>query len=213
VGSITHSQPSNLPNQLSATWPGECLSHPFTPQQASHFLQRLFMTGSKPIKSAVLYTGEHDLVAYEGHVLLVEDDNINQMVAGEMLTLQGLTFDIAEDGQQAVTKIVNSSQYDLVFMDIQMPVMDGYEATRSLRQEGHNTLIICGLSANATKQEYNKAKEAGMDDYIVKPLKQKTLENLLAKYLPKKSITAKTLLNNCQFSSMEISSTLYFSYT
>jgi CheY-like chemotaxis protein len=110
------------------------------------------------------------------------------MVAGEMLKILGLTFDLAEDGQQAVTKIINSPQYDLVFMDIQMPVMDGYEATRALRQKGHSTLIICGLSANAMKQDYNKAKESGMDDYIVKPLKQKALEDLVAKYLPKRSL-------------------------
>jgi signal transduction histidine kinase len=188
LGFITNSQPSNLPNQLSAIWPGECLSHPFTPQQASNFLERLFMTESKAIKSAAFFTDDHEVATYEGHVLLVEDNNINQMVAGEMLKLLGLTFDIAEDGQQAVTKIINSPQYDLVFMDIQMPVMDGYKATRTLRQKGHNTLIICGLSANAMKQDYNKAKEAGMDDYIVKPLKQKTLENLVAKYLPKSSL-------------------------
>lgn len=188
LGFITNSQPSNLPNQLSAIWPGECLSHPFTPQQASNFLERLFMTESKAIKSAAFFTDDHEVASYVGHVLLVEDNNINQMVAGEMLKLLGLTFDIAEDGQQAVTKVINSPQYDLVFMDIQMPVMDGYEATRTLRQKGHNTLIICGLSANAIKQDYNKAKEAGMDDYIVKPLKQKTLENLVAKYLPKSSL-------------------------
>jgi signal transduction histidine kinase/CheY-like chemotaxis protein len=188
MGFITNSQPSNLPNQLSAMWSGECLSHPFTPHQASTFLQQLFMTESKTIKRAAFYTDEHEVASYEGHVLLVEDNNINQMVTGEMLKLLGLTFDIAEDGQQAVTKVINSPQYDLVFMDIQMPVMDGYKATRSLRKKGHNTLIICGLSANAMKQDYNKAKESGMDDYIVKPLKQKALENLVAKYLPKKSV-------------------------
>jgi signal transduction histidine kinase len=186
VGFITLSQPSDLPDQLSDTWPAECLSHPFTPHQASAFLQRLFITESKAIQSHSL-ANIHDIAAYEGHVLLVEDNTINQMVAGEMLKLLGVTFDIAKNGQQAVTKIVNSPQYDLVFMDIQMPVMDGYEATRLLRQKGHNNLIICGLSANAMKQDYNKAKEAGMDDYIVKPLKQKTLENLVAKYLPKRS--------------------------
>ena len=124
--------------------------------------------------------------------MLVEDNNINQAVAGEMLKLLGVTFDIAEDGQQAVTKIVNSPQYDLVLMDIQMPVMDGYEATRTIRLKGHHTLIICGLSANAMKQDYEKAKEAGMDDYIVKPLKHKILENLIAKYLPKKKLDAAT---------------------
>jgi signal transduction histidine kinase/CheY-like chemotaxis protein len=186
VGFITLSQPSNLPNQLSSIWPSECLSHPFTPHQASTFLQRLFIIESKVIQSPS-FAKIHEIATYEGHVLLVEDNTINQMVAGEMLKLLGVTFDVAENGQQAVTKIVNSPQYDLVFMDIQMPVMDGYEATRMLRQKGHNNLIICGLSANAMKQDYSKAKEAGMDDYIVKPLKQKILENLVAKYLPKRS--------------------------
>lgn len=187
VGFVTNSQPSNLPNQLSAMWPSECLSHPFTPQQAATFLQHLFNTESEAKSNDVIFTNEHQVVQYEGHVLLVEDNNINQVVAGEMLKLMGLTFDIAEDGQQAVTKIINSPQYDLILMDIQMPVMDGYEATRTLRVKGHNKLIICGLSANAMKQDYTKAKEAGMDDYIVKPLKQKVLEDLMAKYLPKSS--------------------------
>jgi CheY-like chemotaxis protein len=148
----------------------------------------LFIAGSKCKTGNVFFTDGNEVAQYEGHVLLVEDNNINQMVAGEMLRLLGVTFDIAEDGQQAVTKIVNSPQYDIVLMDIQMPIMDGYAATRTLRQEGHNTLIICGLSANAMKQDYEKAKEAGMDDYIVKPIKHKTLENLVAKYLHKKSV-------------------------
>jgi signal transduction histidine kinase/CheY-like chemotaxis protein len=189
VGFITNSQPSNLPNQLLAMWPAECLSHPFTPQQASSFLHRLFVTELKAESNDIFVTHDHEVSHYEGHVLLVEDNNINQAVAGEMLKLLGLTFDIAEDGQQAVTKIVNSPQYDLVLMDIQMPIMDGYQATQALRQQGYNTLIICGLSANAMKQDYARAKEAGMDDYIVKPLKQKTLEELVAKYLQKKTLS------------------------
>ena len=187
VGFITNSQPSNLPNQLISMWPVECLSHPFTPQQASTFLECLFVAELKAKSNDVLVTSDHKLAQYEGHVLLVEDNSINQAVASGMLTLLGLTFDIAENGHQGVTKIVNSPQYDLVLMDIQMPVMDGYEATRTLRKQGYNTLIICGLSANAMKQDYAKAKAAGMDDYIVKPLKQKVLEDLVAKYLPKKT--------------------------
>jgi signal transduction histidine kinase len=186
---VTHFQPSNLPHQLSTIWPVECLSHPFTPHQASEFLQRLFISSTKNRSTDVVVTHDHEMAEYSGHVLLVEDNIINQTVAGEMLKLLGLTFDIAEDGQQAVTKIVNSPQYDLILMDIQMPVMDGYEATRTIRLQGHNMLTICGLSANAMKQDYAQAKKAGMDDYIVKPLKHKTLEDLVAKYLPKKSNT------------------------
>jgi CheY-like chemotaxis protein len=82
--------------------------------------------------------------------------------------------------------VINSPQYDLVLMDIQMPIMDGYTATKTLREQGHNDLIICGLSANAMKQDYTLAKEAGMDDYIVKPLKFKVLEELIAKHLTQK---------------------------
>jgi signal transduction histidine kinase/CheY-like chemotaxis protein len=189
VGFLTHSQPSNLPKKLSDIWPVECLSHPFTPHQASGFVQRLFTNDSKNTSMDTVDTYDHEITEYEGHVLLVEDNIINQAVAGEMLKLLGLTFDIAEDGQQAVTKIVNAPQYDLVLMDIQMPVMDGYQATRSIRLQGHNTVTICGLSANAMKQDYERAKEAGMDDYIVKPLKHKSVERLIAKYLPRKAIT------------------------
>ncbi len=189
VGFLTHSQPSNLPKKLSDIWPVECLSHPFTPHQASGFVQRLFTHDSKNTSMDTVDTYDHEITEYEGHVLLVEDNIINQAVAGEMLKLLGLTFDIAEDGQQAVTKIVNAPQYDLVLMDIQMPVMDGYQATRSIRLQGHNTVTICGLSANAMKQDYERAKEAGMDDYIVKPLKHKSVERLIAKYLPRKAIT------------------------
>jgi signal transduction histidine kinase/CheY-like chemotaxis protein len=187
VSFITNSQSSNLPNQLSSIWAVECLSHPFTPQQVSSFLQQLFISKAEDSSQHVILKHEHQMTHYEGHILLVEDNNINQVVAGEMLKLLGLTFDVAEDGQQAITKIVNSPQYDLVLMDIQMPIMDGYKATRTIRQQGHNTLIICGLSANAMKQDYKKAEEAGMDDYIVKPVKHKTLEDLIAKYLPKKN--------------------------
>tara|TARA_R110000751_G_scaffold307911_1_gene435184 strand:+ start:112227 stop:114935 length:2709 start_codon:yes stop_codon:yes gene_type:complete len=190
VGFITNSQPSNLPNQLLATWPAKCLSHPFTPQQAFSFLQHLMYTELQVKSRDDIFTNEQPTChsQYEGHVLLVEDNSINQAVASEMLKLLGLTYDIAENGYQAVTKIVNSPQYDLVLMDIQMPVMDGYEATRTLREKGHDKLIICGLSANAMKQDYAKAKEAGMDDYIVKPIKHKLLENLVAKYLKTKSV-------------------------
>jgi CheY-like chemotaxis protein len=99
----------------------------------------------------------------------------------------GLSYDIAEDGHQAVTKIINSPHYDLVLMDIQMPLMDGYEATKTLRKQGHKDLIICGLSANAMKQDHEKAIESGMNDYITKPLKHAVLQKLIAKYLPIKN--------------------------
>jgi CheY-like chemotaxis protein len=120
-------------------------------------------------------------------VLLVEDNHINQAVAGEMLSILGLTFDIAENGKQAVTKVLNSPHYDLILMDIQMPVMDGYEATQAIRKEGHLDMVICALSANAMREDLDKAKMVGMNDYLTKPIKQKALEDVINKYLPEQT--------------------------
>ena len=72
-----------------------------------------------------------------------------------------------------------------------MPVMDGYEATTTLRKLGLDELVICGLSANAMKQDYAKAQEVGMNDYLTKPLKQISLEKMLRKYLSPKLVKPK----------------------
>jgi CheY-like chemotaxis protein len=124
---------------------------------------------------------------YEGHVLLVEDNSINQAVAGEMLHSFGLTYDIAEDGQQAITKVNNSPYYDLILMDIQMPVMDGNQATKEIRQLGFTDIPIIGLSANAMKDDYKAAKQSGMDDYLTKPIRREILREAIEKYLKVKT--------------------------
>jgi signal transduction histidine kinase/CheY-like chemotaxis protein len=188
IGFVTDSQPSNLPAKLGEDWPFVCLSNPYTPQQFGDFLRKLYKVegvGQVAKDNAISRGADFD-IEYEGHVLLVEDNNINQVVAGEMLKALGVSYDIAEDGQQAVTKIINSPHYDLVLMDVQMPVMDGYEATLALRESGHKELIICGLSANAMKQDYALAREAGMNEYLTKPIKQISLARMLSKYLPPK---------------------------
>lgn len=140
------------------------------------------MRNDEPSSDLEAEESGHD-AKLEGHILLVEDNNINQLVTGEMLTNLGLTFDIAEDGKQAVQKIENSPQYDLILMDVQMPVMDGYEATISLREKGFKQIPIIGLSANAMKEDKQNAMDAGMDDYLTKPIKQKSLISLLMHYL------------------------------
>ena len=75
------------------------------------------------------------------------------MVAGDLLEDLGLTFDIANDGQIAIEKIQQHPNYDLVLMDVQMPVMDGLSATRALREMGYNEIVVCGLSANAMSRD------------------------------------------------------------
>lgn len=182
IGLVTNTQPSTLPSLLQQKWDLPVLSHPFTPRHFSLFVLQALGVEVQYNKDEL---GEISLVPAQlsGHVLLVEDNHINQIVACEMLSNLGLTYDVAEDGHQAVTKIVNSPQYDIVLMDIQMPVMDGYEATKLLRQRGFDDLVICGLSANAMSSDYDMAYAAGMNDYITKPIKPQMLNKVLSKYL------------------------------
>lgn len=182
AGLVVNTQTGQLVEKMLARWPHPMLVHPFTPQQFINFATALSGSADSQTSEAakVSDTQDHRL---EGHVLLVEDNNINQLVTGEMLSSLGISFDIAEDGQQAVTKTENSPQYDLVLMDVQMPVMDGYEATRMLRNKGFKNLPIIGLSANAMKEDKAQAMDAGMDNYLTKPIKREALAAMLTRYL------------------------------
>ena len=183
VGLIIESAGSALQNKYVSMWQGPLLMHPFTPAQFECFIHDIL---AKQSPQHVEESEEkHEELVLEGHVLLVEDNNINQLVTGEMLTQLGITFDIAEDGKQAVQKIENAPQYDLILMDVQMPVMDGYDATSLLRSKGFTDIPIIGLSANAMKEDKENALNAGMNDYLTKPIKQKSLVSMLNRYLVK----------------------------
>jgi len=158
--------------------------HPLLPSKIIRFnsiLTKLHSTKSEI--SIETSTPIEEMIQFSGHVLIVEDNAINQIVATKVVESFGLTCDIAEDGQQAVIKITNSPGYDLIFMDIQMPVMDGCEATRKIRENGLDKLIICGLSANAMKADIEKGKEAGMNEYITKPIARSDVQEVLLRYL------------------------------
>jgi CheY-like chemotaxis protein len=119
-----------------------------------------------------------------GTVLVVEDSLVNQEVCQAMLESAGFDVDIANDGREGVERAA-SKRYDAVFMDLQMPGMDGFEATRRIRTEeassggpGRRTRIIA-LTANATADDREAAAAAGMDDFISKPFSQDQLVNAL----------------------------------
>ncbi|MCF6436103.1 ATP-binding protein [Pseudoalteromonas sp. MMG022] len=119
-----------------------------------------------------------------GHILLVEDNAVNQMVAKKLLNNLGLEADIAEDGKQAINKLSNTPYaYDLVLMDIQMPVMDGFTATECIRKELKLNIPICGLSANAMSEDFDKAIAHGMDNFLTKPIEMDKLKAVLLQYL------------------------------
>lgn len=116
-------------------------------------------------------------------VLIVEDTPTNQQVAGLMLKRLGCDVDISDNGHSALSAI-ESNNYDIVFMDCQMPVMDGYEATKELRnREGmQRRSTVIAMTAHAMMGDKEKCLEAGMDDYISKPVRQQDLMDVIEKW-------------------------------
>jgi two-component system sensor histidine kinase/response regulator len=116
-------------------------------------------------------------------VLLVEDNEINQQVAREILEGAGLKITLANDGQEAVNA-VKENEYDVVLMDIQMPVVDGYTATREIRKDPRlRELPIIAMTANAMAGDREKSLKAGMNDHVAKPIDPNDLFSTLAKWI------------------------------
>ena len=117
-------------------------------------------------------------------VLLAEDNPVNQMVAIEILTLAGMTVHKAINGLEAIEKIKNE-KFDVVLMDVQMPEMDGLEATIRIRRDlGETTLPIIAMTAHAMRGDREKCIAAGMNDYISKPIDRLKLYKVLNKHIP-----------------------------
>ncbi len=120
-------------------------------------------------------------VAVRGEVLLVEDNIDNQKLVSLFLRRAGARTDLAENGQRAV-ELAMQHAYDLILMDLQMPVMGGIEAARTLRQRGYRGAIVA-LTANAMQSDIETCTEAGCDELIAKPIQQDKLNRLLVRYL------------------------------
>lgn len=122
-------------------------------------------------------------VAEGTRVLLVEDNELNQQVAAELLRAVGCSVDIAADGRQALNRL-SAQRFDLVFMDMQMPVLDGLAATRLLRrQPGLSSLPVIAMTANVSRHDHDNCLAAGMNDYVSKPFEPKTLYAVLRRWL------------------------------
>lgn len=132
--------------------------------------------------SGVAAPADRDVRLDGMHILLVEDNEINRVVATEILKTVGCLADVAIDGQVAL-RMVQEYSYDLVLMDVQMPVMDGYAATRLIRvMPDRQSLPIIAMTANAQKEDRDRCIEAGMNDYVTKPIDPDTLFGVLKKY-------------------------------
>jgi len=125
-------------------------------------------------------------------ILLVEDNITNQQVAVGILSKLGLTADVAANGAEAI-KALESTAYDLVIMDVQMPVMDGYEATAQIRNPrsavSNHDIPVIAMTAHAMADDRIKCLKAGMNDYLSKPINPDALAETLAKWLPPHNMT------------------------
>ncbi|MEI6208279.1 MAG: response regulator [Desulfuromonadales bacterium] len=132
-------------------------------------------------------------IGVKKRVLLAEDNTVNQMVAVALLKKMGLSVDVVADGNEAV-RALELIHYDLVLMDCQMPVMDGYEATRVIRDPDSKVLDhaipIVAMTADAMLGAREKCLEAGMDDYTTKPVKLEELQKVVSRLLQKKTVVA-----------------------
>ncbi|WP_157596695.1 response regulator [Streptacidiphilus rugosus] len=169
---------------------------------------------TKPIRAALLYASllaallpersaltERRAVADEPpgeelkplRILLAEDNNVNQQLALRMLSKIGYTADAVGDGAQAL-EALRAKPYDVVLMDVHMPVMNGLTASRAIHQEwpSHQRPRIIALTASAMRGDREACIAAGMDDYLTKPLSLKTLAHALAQYTPVTPISADT---------------------
>ena len=122
----------------------------------------------------------------EGVVLLVEDNEVNRLIGSEMLRSFGLEVKLANDGQQAL-QLLEQHRVDLVLMDIGMPVLDGHEATRRLREREQRLKLprvpVVALTAYAFESDAAKALDAGMDAHLAKPYSREQLKELVQRWL------------------------------
>ncbi len=131
------------------------------------------------------------------HILLVEDNPINQQVATEFLELAGLNVTVASTGFEAIEKVEKSS-IDLVFMDIQLPELDGLEATRRIRERGFTEIPIIAMTAHAMAEDVKRSLDAGMNGHLTKPIEQEALKNVLLKWITKDKLHITETVKNTE---------------
>jgi signal transduction histidine kinase len=138
---------------------------------------------SRSVGDAPTDTFEQLATIRGARILLVEDNDLNQEVATELLTDAGLVVDLADNGQIAVD-MIRTGTYDLVLMDMQMPVLDGVDATREIRtDERFNDLPIVAMTANARQGDRDRCLAAGMNDHVAKPIEPEDLWKALLKWI------------------------------
>lgn len=178
---------SDIELEARAAGANAFLSKPLFKSRVAHLFRELRGHGQEPPQDASLNVMANDNFCGK-RALLVEDNEINMEVAGEILGMAGLEIEYAKNGREAVDimSTVTPGYYDIVFMDIQMPLMNGYEATRAIRAlsgDYQKRVPIIAMTANAFAEDVRASKNAGMNEHIAKPIDLGQLMHTLNKWL------------------------------
>ncbi len=180
-------QPLWLPEQED-TQPAETQSAPDSKNNGTLYNEPLHNNEPLLTNNIEKETNKEKLGKLEGEILFVDDSKVNQYVGKEILTKLGLDFEVVVNGLEAVNARKKGT-FDLILMDCQMPIMDGYTATLEIRQyeknQHQNRITIVALTANAMPGDREKCLNAGMDDYLAKPYTAQDLYNTLAPWIKK----------------------------
>ncbi|MBN2782201.1 MAG: response regulator, partial [Campylobacterales bacterium] len=171
------------------------ISQPMTGSSLFNTLIKFIENSSEVTKKIV----KSKTSLYNGNILVAEDNITNQMLIEVMLSDRGLDFKIVNNGQEAVDEAF-LNHYDIIFMDINMPILDGVSATKELRKRGYDKTII-SLSANVIDSDVKSYKEAGVDDSLAKPIIPKELDDILARYL---KLNESSVEVNLKFDSVDV---------
>jgi two-component system sensor histidine kinase/response regulator len=166
------------------------LAKPVRRERLLQMISRLLGEGSsdadaeaKKHKMHTQYT-VREALKHSVRILLAEDNPVNQKLAIMMLGKAGYQVEVAANGKEAVAKFTEApDDFDLIFMDVQMPEMDGKAATQTLRRLGFNDVPIVAMTAHAMKGDREMCLESGMNDYITKPIKRETVFEMIKKYI------------------------------
>ncbi|MYM84519.1 PAS domain-containing protein [Duganella sp. FT50W] len=180
---ISEHQAATLAQQSAELGLAGVLPKPVSPARLLERVSALLAgdQASVGILSQMQHTPLHGRLAGM-RILLVEDNEINQEVAEYMLLHAGATVDVAVNGQLAVERLAAApDHYDVVLMDVQMPLMNGYDATRAIRRQGLLTLPVIAMTANVLQDDRRRAAEAGMNAHIAKPIDVEELLSVLTR--------------------------------
>jgi CheY-like chemotaxis protein len=162
---------------------GQIGMRPAEPSPGSIFWFDLTLNRSKQTDDSDQHSVETNFNQYTARLLIVDDNSVNRKVANLMFKKFGLSIDEVSSGEDAIAAM-DESQYDLILMDIQMPRIDGFEATRLIREKlGDRAPKFIAWSANCTDEDVVNYRNAGLDDVLTKPVNKKAIAEILNRLL------------------------------